>query len=471
MAQNENARPHKPVVQQRNSLRSLPGHAIVSLAFCLAAVSANAQDTATRKVHVFNLQACISYALMHQHDIKNARLVQQLATERIKENIGKLLPHASVNGNFTDNLKMATTLIPDFSSGDLSHKIPVQFGNKYTSTVSGQIDQVIFNSNYFLGLRATRVLEELSSKSLAATEVSTRANVTRAYYNVLVNEEGLRISQSNMAQLSKSLKDIKAKYEVGFSETVDVNRIQVQYNNAVTGIENQERLVQYSLAQLKFQMGMPQHDSLDLTESARDFAAIALEPTDTISYEIADRPEYGLQQTQIVLDELQVKSNRLSFLPTLSTYVNYGFNYFASSFGDLYRKGYGNSAFGLSLHFPIFSGTERIHRTNQARIILEQSQNDLENLAEQIHLEVEEAYIRFINNRESLKTQQENMALTQGVVDRVNVKFNQGVASSLDLLSAENELQRAQNDYIDALLNTLMSRVDLQKAMGKLQQP
>ncbi|MGH2643753.1 MAG: TolC family protein, partial [Chitinophagaceae bacterium] len=120
------------------------------------------------------------------------------------------------------------------------------------------------------------------------------------------------------------------------------------------------------------------------------------------------------------------------------------------------------------LSFPIFSGTERIHQANEAEITLQESQNDLTNLTQQIHLQIKNTDIQYQNNQAQLITQKENMNLTEGVYQRIQYKFEQGVSSSLDLLSAENELQQAQSNYIDALLNTLMSGVDLQQALGKI---
>lgn len=415
----------------------------------------------------FSLQDCISYAQDNQHDVQNAVLEQQYASEQVKENTGKLLPHANINAGFTDNLKLATSMIPDIASGNYDHKIPVQFGNKYTSSATGEVSQTVFNSNYFLGLKAAKVYKELSVKSLNATRIATRVNVTKAYFNVLVNQEGIRIARSNVAQLRKSLADMKAGYRAGITETVDVNRIQAQTNSAVTGIRNQQRLLDYSLEQLKFQMGMPQADSLVLTQSVADFKQ-GLTVTDTAGFSPQDRPEYTLQEIQTQLDALNLKSVKLSFLPSLSAYVNYGFNWFAPQLGDLYHKGYGNSALGLSLSFPLFNGTERIHQANEARITLEQSRNDLEHLNEQIRLEVRNAYVQYLNSRDEFRTGEQNMQLTQGVYDRIKYKFDQGVASSLDLLSAESELQQAQSNYIDALLQALVASVDLEKAMGKL---
>lgn len=424
-------------------------------------------DSASGHIISFNLAECINYAMQNQHDVKNAILNSQYSEEEIKASTGKLLPHAAIDGSLTDNLKLPTSLIPDFSSGNLNNKIPVKSGVKYNSSVSGQIDQTIFNNSYFIGVKAAKVFKELSVKSLNSTEIATQVNVTKAYFNVLVNEEAIRLAKSNLAQVNKSLNDTKAAYQVGLAGTIDVNRIQVQTNNALTTIENQQRLLDLSLAELKFQMSMPQNDSLSLKETIKDFTPETA-PADTTGFNINNRPEYTMQQIQDQLNELSLKNVKLSYLPSLSAYLNYGYNYFSPSFGKLYNIGYGNSAVGLNLSFPIFSGTERIHQTNEAKITLAQSQNDLNNLIQQIHLQIKNAYIQYQNNLAQLSTQKENMNLTEGVYERTQYRFEQGVSSSLDLLSAENELQQSQSNYIDALLNTLMSGVDLQQALGKI---
>ncbi|MET3879412.1 TolC family protein [Chitinophaga sp. OAE865] len=174
------------------------------------------------------------------------------------------------------------------------------------------------------------------------------------------------------------------------------------------------------------------------------------------------------QTTQIALNELNLKSKKMSFLPSLNGYVNYGWNYFSSNFGDLYKTGFGASALGLTLAWPIFTGTERIHQIRQNQITLEKSKNDLSYLSQQIKLEVTNANTQYLNNKSRFTTQKTNMGLTQGIYDRIVLKFEQGVASSLDVISAESELKQAQVDYVQALLNTLISKTDLDKAMGKI---
>lgn len=425
-------------------------------------------DTTKLGPFAFNLANCIQYGLAHQNDVVNARLDVQFSQEQIKEATGKLLPHVNLSGSLTDNLKLATSLIPDFNDLASGRKIPVEFGTRYASAVTGEVDQTIFNSDYFLGLKASKVYGGLSKKTYKRTEIDTRVAITKAYYAVLANEESIRLAKANMTQLEKTLKDTKARYEVGVAERVDVDRIQVSYNNVITDIETQIRLLVYTTQLLKFQIGMPQESQLDLTETVQDLNVDAF-ITDTIDYQVQDRIEYSIQTTQIALDELNLKSKKLGYLPTLSGYVNYGWNYFSGKFGDLYKTGYGASALGVSLAWPIFAGTERLHQIRENEITLKKSQNNLDYLSQQIKLEVSNANTQYLNNKSRFVTQKTNMGLTQGIYERIVLKFEQGVATSLDVTSAESDLSQAQVDYVQALLNTLISKTDLDKAMGKIQ--
>lgn len=424
-------------------------------------------DTTQRGPFAFNLANCIQYGLDHQNDVVNARLDVNFSQEQIKEATGKLLPHANINGSFTDNLKLATSLIPDLTNPSSGVKIPVQFGTRYASAVTGQVDQTIFNSDYFLGLKASKVYGGLARKTYKRTEIDTRVAIAKAYYAVLANEENIRLSKANMTQLEKTLKDTKARYDVGVAERVDVDRIQVSYNNVITDIETQIRLLVYTTQLLKFQMGMPQESRLELTETVQDLTADSF-IADTVDYQVQDRIEYGIQTTQIALNELSLKSKKMGYLPSLNGYVNYGWNYFSAKFGDLYKTGFGASALGLTLAWPIFTGTERLHQIRENQITLKKSQNDLDYLSQQIKLEVTNANTTYLNNKSRMVTQKTNMGLTQGIYDRIVLKFEQGVATSLDVTSAESDLKQAQVDYVQALLNTLISKTDLDKAMGKI---
>ncbi|QJB32363.1 TolC family protein [Chitinophaga oryzae] len=421
----------------------------------------------TRGNFAFNLADCIQYGIAHHHDMVNANLDVDFSREQVKEATAKLLPHADINANFTDNMKLATSLIPDIASGNYDRKIPVQFGTRFSSNATGQVNQTIFQSDYFLGLKASRVYRGLATKNLTRTEIDTKVAIIKAYYAVLTNQENIRLSKANLDQLRKTLSDTKARYDAGVSERVDVDRIQVSYNNGVTQIENQVRELVYTMQLLKFQMGMPQESNLELRETVQDLNVEAFS-TDTLSYKVEDRVEYSIQNTQITLNELNLKSKKMAYLPQLNFFVNYGVNWFSTKFGDLYKQGFGASALGLNLSWSIFTGTERLHQIRQLDITLKKSQNDLDFLSQQIKLEVKSANTSYESNKATFVTQKTNMTLTQGIYDRIVMKFEQGVATSLDVISAESQLTQARTDYVNAMLATLISKTDLDKAMGRI---
>ncbi len=421
------------------------------------------QDTAGS--YIFSLEECVKYALSNQNDVVNARLSRQSSQERIREMRGRLLPHVTVTGNFTDNLKLQTSLIPDIAN-DPNNKIPVQFGTKFSSALTGEATQTLFNSDYFLGLRAAKVYDELSVRDLERTAIDTRVQVSVAYFDVLVAQEGIRIVDANLAQFGKTLKDTKARYDEGVAERIDVDRIQASFNSVETQRANLERTRNYAYEVLKYSMGMPLSAKLELKETVQDFTSAEL--PDSLNYSVLDRPEYAMQRVQVELNRLNLKSKKLEFLPTLNAFVNYGFNWFGGEFSELYKTGYGASALGLRLSWPIFAGTERIYQARQYAITLRQSENDLNYLNQQIQLQVRDAWTQYKNNYASFVTQQKNIELNQGVYDRVVLKYEQGVSTSLDVISADNNLKLAQNEYITALINALISKVKLDQAMGKI---
>lgn len=440
---------------------------LISTLFLSGINTTYGQMDTTRGNYSFNLADCIQYGIAHHHDMVNANLDVDFSKEQVKEATAKLFPHADINANFTDNLKLATSLIPDIANGNYDRKIPVQFGTRFSSSATAQANQTLFQSDYFIGLKASRVYRGLSTKTRTRTEIDTKVAIIKAYYAVLTNQENIRLSKSNLDQLRKTLNDTKARYDAGVSERVDVDRIQVSYNNGVTQIENQIRELVYTIQLLKFQMGMPQESSLELRETVQDLNVESFS-SDTLNYKVEDRIEYSIQNTQIALNELNLKSKKMAYLPQLNFFVNYGYNWFSSRFGDLYKKGFDASALGVNLSWSIFTGTERLHQIRELGITLKKSQNDLDFLSQQIKLEVQSANTSYESNKATFVTQKTNMTLTQGIYDRIVLKFEQGVATSLDVISAESQLTQARTDYVNAMLNTLISKTDLDKAMGRI---
>jgi len=86
-----------------------------------------------------------------------------------------------------------------------------------------------------------------------------------------------------------------------------------------------------------------------------------------------------------------------------------------------------------------------------------------------INLQVNQARIYYVNGLQTLNDQKKNMALAEEVLRVSKIKYEQGVGSSLEVTQAQTALQDADNQYIQGLYDALVSKVDLDKAYGRIQ--
>jgi outer membrane protein len=437
---------------------------ILIFCFGLAAPAFAQQKDTTAS---FSLQQAISYAQTHQISIKNAKIDEQIAINTVKKTIGIGLPQVSANANFQDFLKVPTSLLPGDFFGAPGTFVPVKFGVKYNSAAGLEISQLLFDGTYLVGLQASKTYKELSVKNTARTRIETTVAVTKAYYSVLVSSEQLSLIDANLERLRKSLSDTEAMFKNGFVEKIDVDRLSVLNNNLLTERENVVRLLALNVNLLKFQMGLTIGSNITLTEKISD-VNVDNTPVLNDGTTYSKRIEYSLLQTQKKLNELDVKRYKSLFLPSLAAFGSSTANFQSDNFSTLYDQRFPTTVVGLRLSIPIFSGGQKLYDLRNAKLESLKTDNNLINLANSIDLEVAQAQTTYLNGQKSLENQKRNMDLAREVLRVTKIKYDQGVGSSLEVTTAETSLKEAQNNYINALYDMLINKVNLDKALGNI---
>lgn len=426
----------------------------------------------TIHVHNFSLAECISYAYQHQDSVVNAGLDVKSAEYKVKETIGQGLPQISGTAQFQDYLKLPVTLVdvssfePGVPKGTLA---PFKLGLNYQSSAALNLTQKIFDGNYLVGVQASKTYKELYQRSLTRSRIEANVNVTKAYYQVLVSNEQIKLLDANIKQLKQQLDQTTAENKQGLAEQIDVQRLTVQYNNLVTSKDNTIRLLELNNELLKFQMGMAITDVLSLKDKLEDINLndVIVNSADTSFYH--NRIEYSMLETQKKLNEYDLKSKKSQYLPSLSGFANYGTSFQNNSFGNLYSANFPSSYIGLTLNVPIFTGFQHLNQVRESKIAIMKSENDLFNLRNGISLQANKARITYVNGLQSLKSQKQNMALAEEVLRVAKIKYAQGVGSSIEVTQAQTDLDSADNSYIQSLYDALVSKVDLDQAYGRIQ--
>ncbi|MFI5141321.1 MAG: TolC family protein [Bacteroidia bacterium] len=424
-------------------------------------------DTAVKQ---FTLQAAIDYALKHNYTYLNVENDAKLNDYKRKEITGQGLPQINGAADLRDNALLPTSLLPgQFFGAPAGTYVPVKFGVQYNVTASASASQLIFSSDYIVGLQAAKELVNLSQKNVLRSKVETAQNVSKAYYGVLINKERIKLLDININRV-KTLKDnATALNQNGFAEKIDVDRLEVNYNNLVTEKEKTLRLVEVSELALKFQMGYELRTSIELSdnlskiENGEDIQNLSADKIDPSA-----RPEFMVLQAQQKLNELDLKRYRWSYMPNL---VGYGLlaEQFQKSKLDFNSKSwFPFGYFGLTLNVPIFDGLQKNWRVQQAKVNLVKTQNTFTQLKQSIDFEIQSATANYKNALVSLQTQKKNIALAQNVYDVTKKKYEQGIGSSLDMNTTENDLRTAETNFYNSLYDLVIAKIDYQKATGTL---
>ncbi len=450
-------------MNQQNYMKYKPSIFLILFSFSL--LTLKAQQT---EPYQFSLQQAIEYALKHQSAVLNADIDVQIAKNKVNETTGMGLPQVSTNFSFQDFVKVPTSLIPgEFFGEPAGTFIPVQFGVKYQSTLGLEASQLLFDGSYLVGLQASKTYKELSIRNSKRTKIETAVAVTKAYYSVLVSNEQLNLLDANLLRLKKSLNDTEAYFKNGFVEKIDLDRLKVLSNNLETERQNVIRLLDLNTKLLKFQMGMPIEIGLKLTDGIADIQ-IDTEVLLPDSNAYSNRVEYSLLQTQKKLNELNLKRYKSEFLPSIVAFGSTSSIYQNNDFSQLYDKRFPTTVVGLRLSLPIISGGQRIFKIKSAALEVKKSANDLSNAKNGINLEIAHAKTSYQNGYQSLENQKRNMELSKEVLRVAKIKYEQGVGSSLEVTSAETALKESQNNYINALYDLLINKVNLDRALGKI---
>ena len=442
---------------------------IVLLAFVAMFGSGYAQ---TDGEGTYSLQQCLDYALENHTSVKNAKLDFESSEAKVKETVSIGLPQVNGKVDLIDNLKVQSQFVPANAfepTAPANLVMPLAFGVQYSSNASVTATQLIFDGSYLVGLQAAKVYKELYEKSIVQSKVELAEKVSKAYYAVLVTEERFALVQKNKTLIGKLYEDTKAMKEAGFADNVSLQRIEVSKNNLDVEISKLESLVAISYALLKFQMGMPQQESIVLSGKL-DTVIEEMVAIGDLNSGVENRIEFKMLGVQKQLMELDIKNYKSRALPSLGAFGTMGASIGSLEFGDMLKfndwRNY--SMIGLSLEVPVFSSMQRKHRIAQAKISSEKVSNNLEQLEQSIELEQLQSKLTIENSLKTIEVQKQNMALAEEVYRVTKIKYDEGMASNYEVIDTETALKDAQTNYYNALYEAIIAKIDYEKATGNL---
>ena len=405
-----------------------------------------------------NLSNVIAYALNSQPTVQQALLDEEITELQIKSKLSEWYPQVNFNYLYQRNIQLQSSVI----GGNT-----VRFGNKNNSALQFSASQSIFNRDVLLASRTRSDVRQQSKQLTTDAKIELVSNVTRAFYDVIVSELNRQVANKNIIRQERSLRDTRAKYDAGVVDKTDYKRATIALNNSRALQKNNREATKAKTEYLKSLMNYPVsaelHIQYDSTALERE---IYVDTLQDINYD--NRIEYRILLTQRKLQEANLKYNRWSYIPSVSANGAYNINYFNNSFSKLYSASFPQSFAGLTVAFPIFQGGKRKYEIRQAEWELKRTDLDIISLRNNLHSDYIASLSGYKSSLANYFAAKENVQLAQEVYDVIELQYQSGIKTYLEVAVAEADLSTSQINFYNALYQVLSRKIDVQRSLGQI---
>lgn len=431
----------------------------------------------------FSLTKAVQFALQNHPSMQVSRLEGVNSEWQYKEALSIGLPR--INGNVDYSYYYQAPVVPteDFITPIITEAVtgmpytgPTEYfelgffrRNNLSLGLNGEV--LVFDGNFLKGLKAAKMFIDLAKKQVEKTEQDIIQNVVRAYQSVLIAERNINIIDNNIANVSNLLNETQAFYNNGFVEELDVDRLKLSLENLITEREKLNQLIEVSYNVLKYQMAYPVASPIIVTEKLEDVINLMLIEKEgaqpDIDYTI--RPEHRLLVDAIALDYADLERIRQGYLPTVTASVGYTQSLQRDQLFNGEELGFiPNGLIGLKARIPIYDGGNTKAKLEQKKIEIEKREIELSEFDRAMQLQVYNAAAQYDNAKKTLDSAKRTLALNEKIFEKTQIKYKEGVGSSLEVSQAESSLYQAQASYINALYDVLSTRTELDIATGEI---
>lgn len=421
----------------------------------------------------FSIAEAIEYSVNNNANIKNALLGMEIANQKVKETTAIGLPQVTATGQFQNFLDIPITVAPaiafnpNANPGDL---VELQFGTEYNATGALSVNQLLFSGSYIVGLQTSKTYKAVSEYQKDKSIIDTKEMVMKAYYGVLVAGKTVKSLQEISATSERIYKETQAFYKEGLIEEDNVTQLSLNVLNSKNTLKNAERQLEYAKSVLKLQMGYDMNQDITLTSEFESVVSSLKPEVSAIESDVNQNIDFMLLNKQLELSKLNVKYEQSQYLPTLTAFFNHQQQALRNDFNllDGSQPWYPTTIWGLNLSVPIFTGGSNRAQVAQAQISVMQNENSIAQFNDGITLQTQSVKFNYDNAYDNYLTSKESVAISKKIYSNYQIKFKEGLISSLDLSQIQTQYLSAETQYIQAMYGLINAKIELDKITNKL---
>jgi outer membrane protein TolC len=415
------------------------------------------------KAQGLNLETCLRMADTANFTVRNAQLDIEINNRNRSAYLSARLPQLAYSGDYKYNAIIPGQVVPGaFFGGAPGTFTTVQFGVPYTLSNTVQLTQILFNPQVVYGLAALKINEEIVNVQQKLTSQDVKIQVATTFFNLQAVSKQLKFVQGNLTNMEKLISNMEALVGQGMVIQTEADKLKISKMTLFNTSESLKATKDQLETLLKILIGMDPEGKIDLT------ADEMVEKSILVDNSAASLPELELIAAQQKMNLEEHKGNNMAYLPNISFYAAYNYNYNMKP-ADNYRVGIEGAFVGLRIDWKLFDGLEKYHKQKANLLNAEKLANQKELATRQLDLKIANAKRQIQVQTNALALSKEQLKLAQSVYDQSVAKLELGTISSNDLITADNGLQQAQTNVVASYIQLRIAEIEYLRSIGSIQ--
>ncbi|MBN2088210.1 TolC family protein, partial [candidate division KSB1 bacterium] len=387
-----------------------------------------------------NLQLvdCLKLAYQKSYLLKATAVDNLIADEKVATSKSQRLPSVNLTSLYTRIGKITSFSIPMGPGGESR---TFQFGtpNRVNLDLKFQLPVLTWGRiNSTIGLaesgRSMTAIQDRQEK------IKLTDQVLRSFYLAAFHQELIKLNEATVKRAENLLKITAERFEAGLVPRLELLRAQVQLKNTQSQLQESQDNHFKSKIMLEKLLGL----DAEVISLAADFKyqRVNLNADEILNEALAIRSELMVFKIQEELNEHQVRLANSTNKPNLFVFSGYNIT---NGFDPMEPNRFvDNWNAGVQLVVPLFDGFSTKHQVQQAKLQRQVIELQIAEIRDLIQMQVRQALVSLNQAANKIDVLKANVALALEALQVADTQYQEGLASSLDVLNAQQALSQSE---------------------------
>jgi len=416
----------------------------------------------TQAQEVWSLDKCIETASVNNKKLKLEKNNIEIGKERKSQVKSNLLPKIKIETDYKYFIELPYQLMPmSVFGGPEGQFKEAQFGVPHNINANLQFALPLYNPQIKSNVEMAKIGIEIAELKYQKSEEQLYFDISNLYYNAQILLSQLDFVDNNIENIEKLKSNLQLLKDNQLAMGTDVDKVTLQMIQLNTKKELIQSKYDQVMNAMKIMMGLSMDKNITVE------TAIAYQ--DISNYTAMPTLDVKLVETKDKLLKSQLNTLKKSQLPTVMLYgsygaIGYGYDKSPNEFLNFYSMGFA----GIKASYNLFDGNITKKKKNIKKREIANNALQLELLKDQNNLKVRNAELKIAIARRTVETTQSQIDFAKSIYNKTVLQQKQGLASTNDVLLADNTVRQAQQDYISAIVEYLKADLELKKLSGNI---